>query len=72
VRVQTARGAAGGGPEDDFMLGVRDSLDLPSSPREFIDLCLAEHERRLAPYDRRLLRPRFVPAVAKSLLRVLR
>jgi hypothetical protein len=72
-RIQTARGAmAGGDAEDDFMLGVRDSLDLPSTPREFLDLCLREHEARLAPYDDRLLRPRFVPAVAKSLTKVLR
>lgn len=72
VRIQTARGVAGGGEEDDFMLGVRDSLDLPSTPREFLDLCLREHEARLAPYDERLLRPRFVPGVAKSLTKVFR
>jgi hypothetical protein len=71
VRIQTARGAAAG-QEDDFMLGVRDSLDLPSSPREFLELCLREHERRLAPYDERLLRPRFVPGVARGVARVLR
>jgi hypothetical protein len=72
VRIQTARGAAAGAEGDDFMLGVKDSLDLPSTPREFLDLCLREHEARLAPYDERLLRPRFVPTVAKSLTRILR
>jgi hypothetical protein len=71
-RIQTARGAVGGDQENDFMLGVRDSLDLPSTPREFLDLCLREHEARLAPYDERLLRPRFVPTVARTLAKVLR
>jgi hypothetical protein len=70
ARIQTARGVAGQ-EQDDFMLGVRDSLDLPSSPREFLELCLREHDRRLAPYDERLLRPRFVPAVARAVTRVL-
>jgi hypothetical protein len=26
-----------------------------------MDICLAENDRRLAPYDSRLLRPAFVP-----------
>lgn len=41
------------------------------SPREFVELCLAENERRLKPYDGRLLRPAFVPAVAKAALKTL-
>jgi hypothetical protein len=71
ARIQTARGAAGQ-EEDDFMLGVKDSLDLPSSPGEFFRLCLREHEQRLAPYDGRLLRPRFVPAMMGAVSKVLR
>lgn len=31
-----------------------------------------ENERRLSLYDRRLLRPRLVPTIAKTLCRVLR
>jgi hypothetical protein len=38
------------------------------TPRQFIELCLVENERRLAPYDQRLLRPTFVPTVAKAVL----
>jgi hypothetical protein len=41
------------------------------TPREFVELCLKENERRLAPYDPRLLRPAFVPTVAKAFLRTL-
>ena len=71
ARIQTARGAAGG-DEDDFMLGVKDSLDLPSTPGEFLRLCLRENERRLSSYDPRLLRPRFVPAMIGAVAKVLR
>jgi hypothetical protein len=41
------------------------------SPRQFVELCLSENERRLAPYDKRLLRPAFVPRVAKTVLATL-
>jgi hypothetical protein len=72
--VSAARGAGSGGDsgEDDFMLGVKDSLDVVSSPRQFLEVCLRENDARLAPYDPRLLRPRFVPAIARTLSRVLR
>jgi hypothetical protein len=40
-------------------------------PRGFLALCLAEHERRLAPYDARLLRPRLMPGLARLALALL-
>jgi hypothetical protein len=39
---------------------------------ELIDLCLAENDRRLAPYDPRLIRPTFVPRIARILRGILR
>jgi hypothetical protein len=70
--IAAARGGGGGdsGLEDDFMLGVKDSLDVVSSPRQFLTVCLRENEARLAPYDPRLLRPTFVPAIARALARI--
>jgi hypothetical protein len=35
-----------------------------------IDVCLAENARRLAGYDRRLKRPRFVPFMARMFRRM--
>ena len=74
-RVKTAISAArggddAGGEENDFMMGVKDSLDVVSSPRQLLAVCLSENDRRLAPYDPRLLRPTFVPKLARALARV--
>lgn len=67
ARVQTARGAA----TDDFMLKGHESISVDIRPRSFLELCLSENERRLRPYDPRLLRPRFVPTIARTALKVL-
>jgi len=67
ARIQTARGVQ----TDDFMLNSRESINVDITPRGFLELCLQENERRLAPYDERLLRPRFVPSVARLALKFL-
>jgi hypothetical protein len=41
------------------------------STRSFLELCLLENEGRLEPYDRRLLRPRLVPAAVRFALNFL-
>jgi len=41
------------------------------SPRLLIELCLGENERRMAGYDRRLLRPTTVPFLARIARRLL-
>ena len=67
-RVQTARGADTG----DFTLNGHEAINADISLREFLQLCLRENERRLGLYDRRLLRPRLMPTLARALCRVLR
>lgn len=65
--------AAGGGEEgidDNFMMDAKAAFGEVSA-RSFIELCLAENERRLAPYDTRLVRPRLAPSAARLILRLL-
>ncbi len=64
--------AAGGsdGVDDNFMMDAKRAFGEVSA-RSFIELCLAENERRLAPYDARLARPRLAPSAARLILRLL-
>lgn len=39
---------------------------------ELARICLAENDRRLAPYDMRLIRPRMVPAAIRLALRFMK
>ena len=41
------------------------------SPADFVTLCMSENERRLSRYDPRLLRPAFVPTVARAALHMM-
>lgn len=47
---------------------VGDALD----PRDLIELCLSENDRRMAGYDKRLLRPTIVPRLARFALRFIK
>ena len=50
-------------PQDNnfTLTGSKAVADIDMSPAALIDLCLAENERRMAGYDRRLLRPVVMP-----------
>jgi len=67
-RLKSARGVE----EENFTSAGRDTVGIDLSPRQFLQLCLAENDRRLAGYDRRLLRPRIMPALARLACRFLR
>ncbi len=73
-RLKLAFAAGGGedgdGVDDNFMMDAKKAFGEVSA-RSFIELCLAENERRLAPYDARLARPRLAPSAARLILRLL-
>jgi hypothetical protein len=62
----------GGGEksQDGFTLAGHASFS-DFSLRSFLELCLAENERRFAPYDSRLLRPMLVPSTVRAIVKVL-
>ena len=55
------------GKQDNFTMNAHAQFG-DISPREFVELCLRENEKRLAPYDPRLLRPQLVPSIARTIL----
>lgn len=68
-RVRGAMAMKGSGSQTGFTMKTHGLVDL--SPRSFLELCLAENERRLAPYDARLLRPTLTPLAVRTALRVM-
>jgi hypothetical protein len=82
-RIGIARGVGGGGaaassdtasaPQDNnFTLsGSKAVGDIDLSAAELLGICLAENDRRLGGYDRRLLRPAVVPDLARIVYRAM-
>src|SRR5262249_30148351 len=60
-------GSSGSSSQDGFTLKSHSAME-ELSLRSFLELCLAENDRRFAPYDERLLRPTLVPSTIKVLL----
>ena len=73
-RVSIARGIDADGVARDANFPATSTADIGESlnPRELIELCLVENDRRMAGYDKRLLRPMFVPRMARLALRFMR
>ena len=55
--------------ESNFTLNGSKELGVEITFPELARICLSENDRQLAPYDTRLLRPRFVPAMIRLALR---
>jgi hypothetical protein len=71
-RISIARGLEGETQDNNFTItGARD-VGVDVSIAELMDTCLSENDRRLGVYDRRLLRPRFVPAMVRLARRFMR
>jgi hypothetical protein len=71
--IEHARHAAsfgGSGSEEGFEMASQSALG-DISARMFLELCLAENDRRLARYDERLLRPRLVPGAVRMALKLM-
>ena len=71
-RMSMAKGMTGSSKaqENNFTLNGSKELGVEISFPELARICLAENDRRLAPYDSRLLRPRFVPGLIRLALRL--
>jgi hypothetical protein len=71
-RIGIARDIGSGVQDNNFTVTGAKSVGNDINPAELIDICLAENERRMSPYDRRLLRPALVPAAARLARRFMR
>ena len=69
-RARSAGNVANGASKDGFTATGGNALGGGFALRDFVARCLAENDRRFAPYDPRLLRPRVVPAAARAYLAV--
>jgi hypothetical protein len=48
------------------------AIGIKLTPGSFMDLCLAENDRRMDCFDPRLLRPEFMPTTIKLVRRFMR
>ena len=66
-RVETARSVGGG---NNFTMTGHESVGIDVGLAGLLRTCLVENDRRMAGYDRRLLRPQIVPRLARFVLRL--
>jgi hypothetical protein len=71
-RIGIARDMGSGVQDNNFTMTGAKSLGRDINFAELIDLCLAENNRRMSPFDHRLLRPFAVPALAGLARRFIR
>jgi hypothetical protein len=71
-RIGIARDMGSGVQDNNFTVTGAKAIGDDINIVELIDICLAENERRMSAYDRRLLRPFAVPALARLARRFMR
>jgi hypothetical protein len=71
-RLGIARDVGNGVQDNNFTVTGASQLGADIDVAGLMDICLAENDRRLGPYDKRLLRPRFVPFMVRLARRFLR
>jgi hypothetical protein len=73
-RIGIARGIDADGTAQDanFAMTGGNAVGADFTPRTLVELCLTENDRRMAGYDRRLLRPTTVPRLAALARRFLK
>ena len=71
-RIGIARDVGSGVQDNNFTVTGAKAVGNDIDVAELIDICLEENERRMGLYDRRLLRPRLVPALARLARRFMR
>jgi hypothetical protein len=71
-RIGIARDMGSGVQDNNFTVTGAKAIGADIDVAELVDICLAENERRMSVYDRRLLRPFAVPALAKLARRFMR
>ncbi|MGC1521699.1 MAG: ferritin-like domain-containing protein [Steroidobacteraceae bacterium] len=71
-RIGIARNVGSGVQDNNFTVTGAKSVGEDINVAQLIDLCLAENARRMGLYDRRLLRPFAVPALAGFVRRFMR
>ena len=71
-RIGIARDMGNGVQDNNFTVTGAKSVGSDVNIGELIDICLAENQRRMSHYDQRLLRPTFVPALARLARRFIR
>src|SRR5262249_40921899 len=64
-RIGIAGDVSNGVQDNNFTRTGATELGADINSGEFADVCLSENDRRLGPYDPRLKRPRFVPAMIR-------
>jgi hypothetical protein len=60
------------GQDNNFTVNGAQDLGVEVTIPELMDLCLSENDRRLGVYDKRLLRPNFVPRMVRLARRFMR